>query len=189
MFKEKKMSIGLRRDAVSLEPHKEEWEASAQKLIDTLKNIMKDDVVDAQHIGSTAIKSICAKPIVDIAVGVPDFERMMKHNDTLQENGIIYRRQDHPNQHLYVCGDLENNIHTHYIHAVIYGEAEWNNYINMRDYLNTHENEALEYARLKETLAKQYPEDRIAYTNGKQIFIENILKKAQEWRRQMLFQI
>lgn len=174
------MSIGLRKGAVSLEPHKDEWEASAQRVIYTLKNIMKHDVVDAQHIGSTAIKSICAKPIVDIAVGVRSFDRMMKHNDALRENGINYRRQDHPNQHLYVCGDLENNIHTHYIHAVIYGSAEWNNYINMRDYLNTHENEALEYARLKETLAEEYPEDRIAYTNGKQIFIENILKKARK---------
>ncbi len=176
------MSIGLRKGAVLLEPHKDEWEESAQKVIDTLKNIMKDDVVDAQHIGSTAIKSICAKPIVDIAVGVTGFDRMMKHNDALRENGIIYRRQDHPNQHLYVCGDLENNIHTHYIHAVIYGGEEWNNYINMRDYLNTHENEAAEYARLKERLAEEYPEDRIAYTNGKQVFIENILKKAQERR-------
>lgn len=180
------MSIGLIRGAVSLEPHKDEWEVSAKNVIDTLKNIMKEDVVDAQHIGSTAIKSICAKPIVDIAVGVRSFDRMMKHNDTLQGNGIIYRRQDHPNQHLYVCGDSENNIHTHYIHAVIYGSEEWNNYINMRDYLNAHENEAAEYARLKENLAKQYSEDRIAYTNGKQIFIEKILQKAQEWRKQCL---
>lgn len=176
------MSIGLRSGVVSLEPHRMEWEIAAQETIDQLKNILKDDIIDAQHIGSTAIRSICAKPIIDIAVGVGGFDRIMRHNDILQGNGIIYRRQDHPNQHLYVCGDLENTIHTHYIHVVIYKAEAWNNYINMRDYLNAHEDEAVEYARLKDNLAKQYPEDRIGYTKGKQIFIENILRKAEEWR-------
>ncbi len=178
------MSIGLRRGAVSLEPHRIEWEVSAQKVIDTIKDILKDDIIDAQHIGSTAIKSICAKPIIDIVVGVSSFDKIMRHNDILQEYGIIYRRQDHPNQHLYVCGDFKNNIHTHYIHVVIYASEAWNNYINMRDYLNTHEDEAMEYSRLKDNLARQYPDDRAAYTNGKQTFIENILRKAGEWRTQ-----
>ncbi len=176
------MSIGLLRGVVTLEPHKMEWEVSAQKVIAAMKNILKDDIIDAQHIGSTSIKGICAKPIIDIVVGVSNFDRIMKHNDTLQEYGIIYRRQDHPNQHLYVCGDLKKEIHTHYIHVVIYKSESWDNYINMRDYLNAHEEEAMKYARLKEHLARQYPEDRTAYTNGKQIFIENILRKAREWR-------
>lgn len=52
----------------------------------------------------------------------------------------------------------------------------------MRDYLNTHEKEAQEYSALKECLAKKYPEDRIAYTNGKNEFIERILQMAAKWR-------
>lgn len=67
-----------------------------------------------------------------------DFEKIMKHNNVLKEVGIIYRREDHPGQHLYICGDLENNIHTHYIHVVIWVGKQWNNYINMRDCLNAH---------------------------------------------------
>jgi len=178
------MLIGLKRGAVSLEPHRMEWELDAQKVIDTIKKILKDDMIDVQHIGSTSIISICAKPIIDIVVGVSSFDRIMKNNAILQEYGIIYRRQDHPNQHLYVCGDLKNEIHTHYIHVVIYGAEYWNNYLNMRDYLNAHEDEAMEYSRLKDNLARQYSEDRTAYTNGKSIFIENILRKAREWRMQ-----
>lgn len=178
------MSIGLRIGSVSLEPHSTEWEVSAHKVIKTLKQILKGNMIDAQHIGSSSIKSICAKPIIDIVVGVSSFDKILKHNDILQDCGIIYRRQDHPNQHLYVCGDLEHDIRTHHIHVVIYRSEEWNNYINLRDYLNTHEEEAMAYSRLKEKLAKQFPNDRNAYTSGKQTFIENMLKKAQAWREQ-----
>lgn len=128
-------------------------------------------------VGSTSIKSICAKPIVDIVVGVSDFDKIFKHNEVLSQNGIFYRREDQPGQHLYLCGDLENNIHTHYIHVVIWENDKWNNYINLRDYLNAHKEKAEEYSALKKRLAIEYPKDRIAYTNGKSQFIENILKR------------
>lgn len=113
-----------------------------------------------------------------------DFEKIMKYNNELKEVGIIYRREDHPGQHLYICGDLENNIHTHYIHVVIWGGKQWNNYINMRDYLNAHKDKAEEYSKLKLELAKEYSGDRIAYTEGKSEFIENILHEASEWRKE-----
>ena len=97
---------------------------------------MKNDIVDVQHIGSTSIKSICAKPIIDIVVGVNDFNDIFKHNDILEKFGMFYRWQDHENQHLYVCGDLQNNIQTHFIHVVIFNSKEWYDYIDMRDFLN-----------------------------------------------------
>lgn len=70
------MQIGLRRGTVIVEPHRDEWEIAAQEIIGRLENILKDDMIDAQHIGSTAIKNICAKPIVDIVVGVSSFDKM-----------------------------------------------------------------------------------------------------------------
>lgn len=177
------MSIGLKRGTVTLQPHKAEWDIAAQEIINKLKSILKDDMVDAQHIGSTSIKNICAKPIIDIVVGVSSFEKMMRHNEELAANGIVYRREDHPGQHLYVCGDADNDIQTHFIHVVIWGQKAWNDYINMRDYLNAHEDKAKEYSDLKECLAQAYPEDRQAYTSGKSELIETILQSAEEWRK------
>ncbi len=179
------MSIGLKRGTVAVEPHSVEWEISAQYMIELLKEILGEDIVDAQHIGSTSIKSICAKPIVDIVVGVTDFDKIMRHNQALAEKGIIYRKENVPQQHLYICGDFENDIRTHYIHVVIWGQEAWNNYINMRDYLNEHEDKAKEYSQLKERLADIYPNDREAYINGKNELIEDILQRAEEWRRQL----
>lgn len=178
------MSIGLKRGTVAVEPHRREWDVAAEEIIEKLNGILKDDIVDAQHIGSTSIKSICAKPIIDIVVGVTSFDRMMAHNEELMAKGIMYRREDHPGQLLYVCGDLENEIQTHFIHVVIWGEKAWNDYINMRDYLKGNEDKAQEYSDLKERLAKKYPEDRQAYTNGKSALIENILQSAAEWRNE-----
>lgn len=172
------MSIGLKRGEVAVENHQIEWEISAQKIIDLLKNTLKNDIIDVQHIGSTSIKNICAKPIIDIVVGVNDFNNIFKHNEELEKNGIIYRRQDHENQHLYIYANLQNNIQTHYIHVVIFNSEEWYNYINMRDYLNENNEKAKEYSELKKQLANKYPNDRIAYTNAKSKLIEEILKSA-----------
>ena len=178
------MSLGLRTGTVKVEPHRAEWETAAQETVETLREILKEDLEDAQHIGSTSVKTICAKPIIDIVVGVKSFDRIMKHNDELAKSGIVYRREDHPGQHLYVCGDPESGIQTHYIHVVIHGETAWNNYLNLRDYLNAHPEEAKSYAELKERLAKAFPEDRVSYTNGKSEYIERVLQRAGEWRAQ-----
>lgn len=178
------MSVGLRRGTVKLEPNSIEWEQNAQNTIKKLKDILKDEIIDAQHIGSTSINGIYAKPIIDIAVGVKSFDNIDEYNEILSANGFVYRREDHPGQRLYICGDAEKNIHTHYIHMVIWGQKAWKDYINMRDYLNTYPEKAAEYSKLKLTLAQKYPKDRIAYTQAKAVFIEEILKNAAEWRRQ-----
>lgn len=178
------MSIGLQRGTVAVEAHKAEWETAAQKTIELLKKILKEDAVDIRHVGSTAVKNICAKPIIDIAVGVRNFGDMFSHNSELQKYGIAYRREDHPGQHLYVCADDKNNVQTHYIHVVIWNGEDWNNYVNLCDYLNFDESAAREYSLLKMRLAAEYPNNRIAYTNGKKQFVENALKQAKAWRKQ-----
>ena len=68
------MSIGLKRGEVAIENHQIEWEFSAKNTIDILKNTLNNVIVDAQHIGRTSIKNICAKPIIDIVVGVKNFK-------------------------------------------------------------------------------------------------------------------
>lgn len=88
------MSLGLKRGVVQLEPHDKQWNEIAVQTIKTLKAILGDDVIDIQHIGSTAIPAIKAKPIIDIAVGIDDFNRVLLHNEQLQQEGIVYRGSD-----------------------------------------------------------------------------------------------
>ena len=172
--------LGLRRGTVSVVPHRDEWEQYALQTIGLLREILRDAAVDIQHVGSTAIKGICAKPIIDIAVGTADIGGILDMRDALGEKGFIFRGQDIPGQYLFVRGEGETR--THHIHVVRYGGADWNNYINMRDYLNCHEDDAREYSELKRELAARYPDDRAAYTAMKSGLIGRILDKAREWR-------
>ena len=118
---------------------------------------------------------IKAKPIIDIVVGVTDFERIKLHNEQLENEVIFYRGSDVEHQVLYVMGDMEKEIRTHHIHVVKWNETEWKNYIHFRDYLNANENMALQYQKLKEELESKYADNRIAYTNGKQDMMDIIL--------------
>lgn len=174
--------LGLKRGTVALFPHEKEWEEEAERTVRKLKNILGDIAVDIQHVGSTAVKSIAAKPIIDLAVGVRDFEDILKRENLLKEKGFYLRSSSIENQLLFACGsyyDGTGEMQTHFIHVVIYGSREWNNYIGFRDYLNGNEEAAKQYEALKIRLAKECPEDegRMNYTNGKHGFITEILDR------------
>ena len=162
--------------------HQEIWDKEAENTILLLKSIFKDTAVDIQHIGSTAIKSISAKPIIDIAVGMENIYDINPYIELLNEEGIIFRKEDVPGQLLFVMGDFEKDIRTHHIHIVKWGSAEWSNYINFRDFLNVFPEYAKEYDGLKKKLALSFHDDRRSYTSGKQDLIEKILKQAALWQ-------
>lgn len=174
--------IGLKRSTVKLMAHQDEWHKEAERTIQELKRLLGNTAVDIQHIGSTAIPSIHAKPIIDIAVGICDLNDIMSHIEMLRENGYVFRGEDVPGQILFVRGDFEKDFSTHYIHVVKWNGNAWNNYINFRDYLNTFPEKAMMYDDCKQNLAIQFPEDRGRYTEGKQHLIDDFLEEARLWR-------
>ena len=174
------MEIGLLRGTVALEEYTERYAALAQETIELLWKLLGGDAVDIQHVGSTSIRGIKSKPIIDLAVAVRSFDDMHRHDQVLFDAGIYYRKQDVPEQQLYVIG--EGEVRTHHIHVVIYGTSAWCNYLNFRDYLNQRPEIAYQYSELKEKLAAKYPNDRGAYTKGKASLIDKILDDAKIWR-------
>ena len=174
--------IGLKRGTVELLPYQPEWKNIAAQTIELLKSLLNDAAIDIQHVGSTSIRNIHAKPIIDIVLGVRTLDSIQPYIGLLEENGIIYRGEDVKGQLLFVIGDSEKNIHTHYIHVVQWNDAAWNNYVNFRDYLNAHPQCAKEYEELKKKLAFEFAGDRSQYTAGKHELIGKILKQAYVWR-------
>lgn len=176
--------LGLKRGAVMLCPHQKEWEIEAQRTILKLKSILGSAANDIQHVGSTAITSIKAKPIIDIAVAVDDFDNILNLEKELKENGFCYRPNcDRNEQLLFACGsyyDGTGDLQTHFIHVVPTGSMEWINYINFRDYLNANPAVAKEYEALKLSLEASVPVDegREKYVKGKHDFIVYTLRKA-----------
>ncbi len=172
--------LGLKRGEVALFPHEKAWETEARNTINRLNDILGDVIVDIQHIGSTATPTIKAKPIIDIAVSVNDFDGVLKRNDALQNNGFYHRPSSEENQLLFSCGSFYDNLgdlQTHFIHFVLKDSMEWINYINFRDYLISNPNIAKEYEALKISLCKT-AKDRAEYTAAKHDFITFTLRKA-----------
>ena len=178
--------LGLKRGTVELFPHQIIWEDTAEKTIALLKDLLEDVAVDVQHVGSTAIKNICAKPIIDIAVGVNDLDNIKPYINLLADNGIMFRKEDVKEQLLFVMGDFEQEFRTHHIHVVEWNSQAWNNYINFRDYLNAFPECAKEYDTLKKKLMLEFANDRGNYTAGKQELIGKLLDKANLWRMEMV---
>ena len=176
--------IGLKRGTVKLCEHEKEWEIEAQNTISRLKKILGNVANDIQHVGSTAIPSIKAKPIIDIAVAVDDFNDVLALEKELKDEGFYYRPQsDLGGQLLFVSGSLyegTGDLQTHFIHVVRTNSMDWINYINFRDYLNSTPTVAKEYEELKVSLAMQAPIDsgREKYLKGKHDFIVYTLRKA-----------
>ena len=169
---------GLKRGTVMLAPHQEEWTRNAERTIQVLNRLLEPAAVDIQHIGSTAIPSIHAKPIIDLVVGVRNLDDILSYIELLKQHDIVFRGEDVAGQLLFVMGDFEKDTRTHHIHVVRWDGAEWNNYINFRDYLNRFPDKAIEYDACKKELAAQFADDRGSYTTGKQKLIDRLLNEA-----------
>lgn len=176
--------LGLKRGTVQLCEHEQAWEIEAQNTIFRLKEILGAVIKDIQHVGSTSIPSIKAKPIIDIAIAVDDFEDVLLLEEELKKLGFYYRpKVDLGEQLLFASGsyyDGTGDLQTHFIHIVKTGSMDWRNYINFRDYLNSTPDVAKVYEDLKVLLAKQAPVDngREKYLRGKHDFIVYTLRKA-----------
>jgi len=172
--------LGLKRGTVQLQPHDPQWRVLAEETIRVLYDVFGDRVVDIQHVGSTAIPGIHAKPIIDIAVGMRDMKVVLPLVGVLEQRGFLYRGEDHPGQHLFVLGSSERR--THHIHVAAWNSEAWNHYICFRDYLGTFPEKARLYDSLKQQLAAQYPDNRKLYTAGKQTLIDRMLAEARAWK-------
>lgn len=169
---------GVARNKVRLLPHSEEWEKEFLNVKKEIQEVWGDIAIDIQHFGSTSIKNVYAKPILDVAVVVKSFHDMRPEN--LVDLGYEYIGPDYPalNRHLFVLRD-ENDFSLRHIHCYEPNDENFSDCVKFRDYLNAHPDEAKAYSDLKIELEKKYADDRYAFGNGKQEFIQAIYKKIR----------
>lgn len=171
--------IGLKRGRVELQEYTDEWSSLYKIEEETLKNLIKEYFIDIQHIGSTSVEELKAKPIIDIIIGVKNFNHIEKIVEKLQQGGYIYRPNASTKERiLFVKGSEEER--THHIHIVQWMDEEWNNNILFRDYLRKYSKVAKEYSELKDRLAELFTEDRNSYTRGKNQFIQGVIERAKK---------
>ena len=168
--------IGLKRYTVKLVPHDDSWHILFKETKKELLSLIGDFVIDIQHVGSTSIKNIEAKPILDIAISVNDLKVVNKMQSILEQYGYEYRGDGgKEGGHLFVIC-IAPDIRTHHIHVVDVKDIQWKNFLKFRDLLNSNEKLAFEYSKFKRKLAKKYKDNRKEYTKAKKKFIDKLLK-------------
>ena len=182
------MVLGLKRGVVELADHDPEWEQIARETIERLWRVFGAAAKDIQHVGSTAIIHIKAKPIIDIAVAVFNFDDVMVLSPVLEKQGFICVgwENDGKIQPMYQCGEFISGeklplILTHFIHIVMADSSQWYDYINHRDYMNFCPIAAHEYESVKIQLAEENSNNYHDYFLGKRDYIQKTVKIAQLW--------
>lgn len=134
-----------------------------------------------EHIGSTSVPGLGAKPVIDILLGLPDFAMADALVSCMQELGYAYidRFEDvMPYRRLFVQGAGESRRVN--IHSVEIGSEFWQRHLMFRDYLRSHDETRDAYHQLKRELAKQDWEEVSEYAAAKTRFIREIERKARE---------
>ncbi|NCA67570.1 MAG: hypothetical protein EOM87_05855 [Clostridia bacterium] len=173
--------LGLKQNEVALLDHQSEWEEKAAEAINKLKEIFGNTALDIQHIGSTAIHNIKAKPMLDIVLGVENFDMLDDILPKLAKNGV-YKSSNQPLPGIILCAIKENresDIVLCNLHIVVIGSEQWNNHIVFRDYMNAFPQKVAIYEKLKIELAEKFSADRKAYCNGKTEFINTCISEAR----------
>lgn len=155
---------------ISLVEHRDTWKYNYNEIENILNDILDNKyIVRVSHIGSTAIKGIWAKNIVDVLIEISECANMKVISNILEQNGFKIMSSS-TNRISLNMGYTENGFDekVYHIHLRYYGD---NDELYFRDYLNEHPLVAKEYEKLKLKLWKQYEHNRDAYTDGKTDFI------------------
>lgn len=170
--------IGLKRGTVKLAPYNPKWKENFGKEKQRLQKSLGDLVIGIEHVGSTAIPGMFAKPVIDIAIIVKSIKSHSQLIKILERLGYEYKRDDDVPGRLFFTKGPENK-RTHYIHVVKLKSKQRKNLILFRDYLLKSKEAVCQYNELKKKLAKIYAQDRKSYTSGKDKFIKTLIQNIQ----------
>lgn len=175
--------LGLNKDVVQLSPYNPQWRNLFEEEKKILVELIGEHIIDIQHIGSTAIAGIAAKPMLDVLIGVKSLEDVKQFDKVRLKEAAIYPlgRVAIEGKVVYAkFSDLEALTKTHVYHIVEYGGDWWQQHTLFRDYLNKYPETAVEYERLKKELATKYPTNERSYADAKKEFVNEIHQKAMK---------
>jgi GrpB-like predicted nucleotidyltransferase (UPF0157 family) len=143
--------------------------------------VVGDQIEDIQHIGSTAVPGLGAKPIIDIQVSLRDLVLVQKCVGPLESIGYEYLGEyGVPGRHFFhKPARRPFSERTHHLQIVEKGGEQWRKVLLFRDYLRAHPEVSQQYHLLKKGLVSRFGADRDGYTEAKTAFVRSVLEKAE----------
>lgn len=164
--------------AIEVAPYDERWPARFTEWRSRLAAALAAAAIRIEHVGSTAVPGLAAKPIIDIQVSVADTEDEATYVPAVEGAGAQLRARDPGHRYFRPPADRPREVHIHVCEA---GSAWERNHLLFRDYLRAHPAARNAYAELKRELSERYSDDRLAYTDAKSAFILDALDDAGAW--------
>lgn len=168
-------------EPVYVVPYDSSWPLLFARERDRILGVAGEWVDRIEHVGSTAVSGLAAKPVVDLLVGLRAISDAGACVSPLEGVGYSYWAEGaEPCHHLFVrFVDEEMTARTHNLHLTEIRSPYWRDRLLFRDYLRENAETAQTYARLKRELAHRYRDDREAYTAAKSCFVSEILRLAR----------
>jgi GrpB-like predicted nucleotidyltransferase (UPF0157 family)/predicted nucleotidyltransferase len=167
-------ALGLTKGQVHLVDADPAWAAAFEYLAAVLRASLGESAAAIEHVGSTAVAGVSAKPILDIAVHLAPDVQVDHVVDVVEGQGYEFRGdQGNEGGLLFVLEDRPTHRVAH-VHAVRYGDPQWQRYLAVRDRLRSDPAARDAYAALKHRLASQHAKDRGAYTGAKSSFFASL---------------
>ena len=170
----------MTKPPVVIVPYDPRWPRLFQAESELIRKQIGSYLEALEHIGSTAVPRLAAKPIIDIMPGLRQLSDARGCIEPLAAIGYEYvpeYESELPERRYFRKGPPEGR--THHVHMVEAATDFWHRHLLFRDYLRTHSETAKEYEALKHRLARENRTDRDAYTSGKTPFIEAVIERAR----------
>jgi GrpB-like predicted nucleotidyltransferase (UPF0157 family) len=164
-------------ESFELAEYNPEWPLIFQREADLLGQAMGDDAIEIEHIGSTSVPGLRAKPIIDLLMVMERFAPLHEYKRRLEPLGYHHHSHEDDAERLFFWKGIPRTFH---LHIVEYATWEHQRHILFRDYLRKHPEIARWYEEVKAQLVQEFKSNRVAYTKGKTAFIKSIMARALE---------
>jgi GrpB-like predicted nucleotidyltransferase (UPF0157 family) len=168
--------------AVRIVDHDRAWPGMAEQELRRIEAAVGDVAVRLEHVGSTAVPGLAAKPIIDLQLSVTAMEPRALYVAPLERLGYLFAPAPESPDHHFFAKPPERP-RTHHLHVCPAGGEHELRHVAVRDFLRSHPGEAASYAALKRAVVARHPQDRLAYIDGKDEYVTALEQRAVAWAR------
>src|SRR5205823_5671 len=155
----------------------EDWPLHFEQIAQPVRRVVADLGAQVEHVGSTAVPGLAAKPIIDIDVVVGAAEDVPAAIERLRSLGYVYQgNKGIAGREAFMW---PRGARPHHLYVVVQGSPPYLDHVEFRDYLRDHPEVASAYAALKSTLAERHGDDRLGYTDAKEELVAGVLRAAR----------
>jgi GrpB-like predicted nucleotidyltransferase (UPF0157 family) len=162
--------------AISIVDYDPQWPREYEAEKARLAAALAERIIHIEHIGSTSIPGLAAKPIIDVLLAVPDFSNSEWYASSLRSLGYEFVPEASSTRHFF--RKVKDGVRTHHVHIVPAATFWQRHELLFRDHLRAFPVLAAKYAAIKRNLADRLGHDREAYTEAKTPFIQRVVDEA-----------